>query len=166
MIHCINQLPSSVIRHVHFFAAAVMETHWSMVSIKSALPRPMATTAWWDIRTFSISCSIRSNLHLLLVAHVEIGSRSHWALYRFTFTRYGWQISRQQTWLSRNRERIAYPTAWGIGLAKKLRNARLLHDGSVEAIIWHDGEAAVSANAVKSMSAADRQSLLLLLESL
>ncbi|HRA28006.1 MAG TPA: di-heme oxidoredictase family protein [Acinetobacter johnsonii] len=41
-----------------------------------------------------------------------------------------------------------------------------MHDGSVEAIIWHDGEAAVSANAVKSMSAADRQSLLLLLESL
>ena len=63
------------------------------------------------------------------------------------------------------------PPLWGIGLAKKIEpNAGFLHDGRartlLEAIIWHDGEAAVSADAVKSMSTTDRQALLLFLESL
>ncbi|MGB4811268.1 MAG: di-heme oxidoredictase family protein [Methylophilaceae bacterium] len=63
------------------------------------------------------------------------------------------------------------PPLWGIGLAKKIEpNAGFLHDGRartlLEAIIWHGGEATVSANTVKSMTSADRQSLLRFLESL
>ncbi len=63
------------------------------------------------------------------------------------------------------------PPLWGIGLAKKIEpNAGFLHDGRartlLEAIIWHGGEGAISANMVKSMPSADRQSLLLFLDSL
>jgi len=63
------------------------------------------------------------------------------------------------------------PPLWGIGLAQKVEpRAGFLHDGRarslLEAVLWHDGEAAQAAKAVKAMSAADRQSLIGFLESL
>lgn len=63
------------------------------------------------------------------------------------------------------------PPFWGIGLAQKVEpRAGFLHDGRartlLEAVLWHDGEAAKAAQAVKNMSAPDRQALVDFLESL
>jgi CxxC motif-containing protein (DUF1111 family) len=60
---------------------------------------------------------------------------------------------------------------WGIGLTQ-LVNGRVnfLHDGRaqslLEAILWHDGQAAPAAQAVQHMSASDRNSLIDFLNSL
>lgn len=63
------------------------------------------------------------------------------------------------------------PPLWGIGLAKKVdEQVGFLHDGRarnlLEAILWHGGEAEASREQVRTMSAQDRQALLLFLESL
>jgi CxxC motif-containing protein (DUF1111 family) len=63
------------------------------------------------------------------------------------------------------------PPLWGIGLAQKIEpRAGFLHDGRartlLEAVLWHDGEGAMSAQAVKHMPAPDWQALLEFLESL
>ena len=57
------------------------------------------------------------------------------------------------------------PPLWGIGLAKKVEpEAGFLHDGRarnlLEAILWHGGEAAAAASAVKDMNPEDRAVLL------
>lgn len=63
------------------------------------------------------------------------------------------------------------PPLWGIGLAQKIEpRAGFLHDGRarnlLEAVLWHDGEAADSAKIVKKMPPLDRQALLQFLQSL
>jgi len=63
------------------------------------------------------------------------------------------------------------PPLWGIGLAQKVEpRAGFLHDGRartlLEAILWHDGEAINSAQAVKDMPVKDRHALVDFLESL
>lgn len=63
------------------------------------------------------------------------------------------------------------PPLWGIGLAQTVQpKAGFMHDGRartlLEAILWHGGEAAISANIVKKMSTADRNALLKYLESI
>ena len=63
------------------------------------------------------------------------------------------------------------PPLWGIGLLETVSgHTTLLHDGRArdyeEAILWHDGEAAASAAAYRSLSAADRAALVRFLESL
>ncbi len=63
------------------------------------------------------------------------------------------------------------PPLWGIGLAQKVEpRAGFLHDGRartlLEAVLWHDGEGAAAASAVKNMAADDRNALLKFLESL
>ena len=63
------------------------------------------------------------------------------------------------------------PPLWGIGLAQKVNpDAGFLHDGRartlLEAVMWHGGEAAVSREAVRAMSAEDRAALVRFLESL
>lgn len=63
------------------------------------------------------------------------------------------------------------PPLWGIGLAQKVEpRAGFLHDGRartlLEAVLWHDGEAAGAAQAVKTMKAPDRHALLKFLGSL
>ncbi|MBU1427157.1 MAG: c-type cytochrome [Gammaproteobacteria bacterium] len=63
------------------------------------------------------------------------------------------------------------PPLWGIGLARKVDpRAGFLHDGRartvLEAVLWHDGEAANAAQSVKDMSASDRKALTKFLESL
>lgn len=63
------------------------------------------------------------------------------------------------------------PPLWGIGLAQKIEpRAGFLHDGRarnlLEAVLWHDGEGAISAKMVIDMTAKDRQALLRFLESL
>ena len=60
---------------------------------------------------------------------------------------------------------------WGIGLTDTVSgHSRFLHDGRarslVEAILWHDGEAAAAADAFRSLSASDRAKLVAFLESL
>jgi CxxC motif-containing protein (DUF1111 family) len=49
-------------------------------------------------------------------------------------------------------------------------HSRFLHDGRarslVEAILWHDGEAAAAADAFRALSASDRAKLIAFLESL
>ena len=60
---------------------------------------------------------------------------------------------------------------WGIGLTDTVSgHSRFLHDGRarslVEAILWHDGEAAAAADAFRSLSASDRAKLIAFLESL
>ncbi|MCE9600529.1 MAG: thiol oxidoreductase [Spirochaetia bacterium] len=60
---------------------------------------------------------------------------------------------------------------WGIGLLKTVnRHEFLLHDGRArgmeEAILWHDGEAAVSRNNYMNLSREQRQSLIQFLKSL
>jgi CxxC motif-containing protein (DUF1111 family) len=60
---------------------------------------------------------------------------------------------------------------WGIGLAQKVEpRAGFLHDGRartlLEALLWHDGEGAEAAQAVKNMTAGDRNALIKFLESL
>jgi CxxC motif-containing protein (DUF1111 family) len=53
---------------------------------------------------------------------------------------------------------------WGIGAALQAGNVGLLHDGRartvLEAILWHDGEAAPARKNVEALSAADRQALI------
>lgn len=63
------------------------------------------------------------------------------------------------------------PPLWGIGLAQKIEpRAGYLHDGRartlLEAILWHDGEGAISAKEVSNLSSQDRQALLRFLQSL
>ncbi|MDD5058801.1 MAG: di-heme oxidoredictase family protein [Sideroxydans sp.] len=63
------------------------------------------------------------------------------------------------------------PPLWGIGLAQKVEpRAGFLHDGRartlLEAVLWHDGEGAAAAQAVKAMPRKDRTALLVFLESL
>jgi CxxC motif-containing protein (DUF1111 family) len=59
---------------------------------------------------------------------------------------------------------------WGIGQALRVGNVGLLHDGRarnvLEAILWHDGEAAKARVQVEQMSARDRQSLIDFIASL
>jgi CxxC motif-containing protein (DUF1111 family) len=53
---------------------------------------------------------------------------------------------------------------WGIGQALRADNPGLLHDGRarnvLEAILWHDGEAAKARTRVEQLSAPDRQALI------
>jgi CxxC motif-containing protein (DUF1111 family) len=53
---------------------------------------------------------------------------------------------------------------WGLGQALRAGNVGLLHDGRarnvLEAILWHDGEAAKARAQVEKLPAADRQSLI------
>ncbi|GAB2175857.1 di-heme oxidoredictase family protein [Dongia sp. agr-C8] len=53
---------------------------------------------------------------------------------------------------------------WGMGQALRADNAGLLHDGRarnvLEAILWHDGEAAKARQHVEQLSAQDRQALI------
>ncbi|MFZ2162471.1 MAG: di-heme oxidoredictase family protein [Sideroxyarcus sp.] len=63
------------------------------------------------------------------------------------------------------------PPLWGIGLAQKVEpRAGYLHDGRartlLEAVLWHDGEGAGAAQAVKAMTATDLNALIKFLESL
>jgi CxxC motif-containing protein (DUF1111 family) len=63
------------------------------------------------------------------------------------------------------------PPLWGLGLVSKVNgHTFLLHDGrarnTTEAILWHDGEAAKSRDAFRTMPKADREALLKFLESL
>ena len=63
------------------------------------------------------------------------------------------------------------PPLWGIGLNQTVNGrVNFLHDGRartlLEAIMWHDGEAAASRQHVRQMSAADRAALLAFLNSL
>ncbi|MDD2701010.1 MAG: di-heme oxidoredictase family protein [Sideroxydans sp.] len=63
------------------------------------------------------------------------------------------------------------PPLWGIGLAQKVDpRAGFLHDGRartlLEAVLWHDGEAASSARIVKRMKPSERRALSAYLESL
>jgi CxxC motif-containing protein (DUF1111 family) len=63
------------------------------------------------------------------------------------------------------------PPLWGIGLAQKVEpRAGFLHDGRartlLEAVLWHDGEGAEAARAVKDMATMDRNALIRFLESL
>ena len=60
---------------------------------------------------------------------------------------------------------------WGIGLTATINGVTTyLHDGRArtltEAILWHGGEAQVSREAFRAMSAADREALLRFLASL
>ncbi len=63
------------------------------------------------------------------------------------------------------------PPLWGIGLTNKISgHSQLLHDGRarnvLEAILWHDGEAKKSREAVVNMSSKQRQLLIQFVESL
>lgn len=63
------------------------------------------------------------------------------------------------------------PPLWGMGLIEKINgHSTLLHDGRarnvLEAILWHDGEAKTSKEAVKKLSKTDRAALLQFLNSL
>ncbi len=53
---------------------------------------------------------------------------------------------------------------WGMGQALRAENPGLLHDGRarnlLEAILWHDGEAAKARQHVEQLSAQDRQALI------
>lgn len=61
---------------------------------------------------------------------------------------------------------------WGLGLLKKVngKNAYYLHDGRArtieEAILWHDGEAALAKNKFMQLTLSERKSLIVFLESL
>lgn len=63
------------------------------------------------------------------------------------------------------------PPLWGLGRNQAVNgNAYFLHDGrarsALEAILWHDGEAAASRDAVKAMAPAERKALIRFLDSL
>jgi CxxC motif-containing protein (DUF1111 family) len=63
------------------------------------------------------------------------------------------------------------PPLWGIGLIKDVNgHTRLLHDGrargTLEAILWHDGEAKDSKQQVLKMRKVDREALVKFVESL
>lgn len=60
---------------------------------------------------------------------------------------------------------------WGVGLQQTVNgHSRFLHDGRarnfIEAIMWHDGEGAVSKELFKRMSKEDRDAVITFLESL
>jgi CxxC motif-containing protein (DUF1111 family) len=56
------------------------------------------------------------------------------------------------------------PPLWGMGQALRAANVGLLHDGRarnlLEAILWHDGEAAKARERVQQLSAQDRNALI------
>lgn len=63
------------------------------------------------------------------------------------------------------------PPLWGIGLIHDVNgHTRLLHDGRangvLEAVLWHDGEARTSRDAVLQFTAAERAALVSFVESL
>lgn len=63
------------------------------------------------------------------------------------------------------------PPLWGIGLAKLVNpKAGFLHDGRarsvLEAILWHGGEAQAATDAVRAMSADEREALIAFIESI
>jgi CxxC motif-containing protein (DUF1111 family) len=63
------------------------------------------------------------------------------------------------------------PPLWGIGLTQKVNgHSNFLHDGRarsfLEAILWHGGEGARASEAVRNMSAEEREALLAFLDSL
>jgi CxxC motif-containing protein (DUF1111 family) len=63
------------------------------------------------------------------------------------------------------------PPLWGLGLLRDVnRHQRLMHDGRadgvLEAILWHGGEAEAARQAVLKMPRADREALVLFVESL
>ncbi|MCJ8319192.1 MAG: thiol oxidoreductase [Colwellia sp.] len=63
------------------------------------------------------------------------------------------------------------PPLWGLGLVKTVNpRATFLHDGRArtieEAILWHSGEAATSKDAFMNLGQAERQKVLLFLQSL
>jgi len=63
------------------------------------------------------------------------------------------------------------PPLWGIGLVETVNDhTNLLHDGRargfLEAMMWHGGEATVSRERVKRMSAQERDALVAFLQSL
>ena len=63
------------------------------------------------------------------------------------------------------------PPLWGIGLVRRVNgHTNFLHDGRardlMEAILWHSGEAKASRQAVEQMSKAERDALIVFLESL
>lgn len=63
------------------------------------------------------------------------------------------------------------PPLWGIGLTQIVNgHNNFLHDGRartlIEAIMWHGGEAAQSAQYVANLPTADRKALIKFLESL
>jgi CxxC motif-containing protein (DUF1111 family) len=60
---------------------------------------------------------------------------------------------------------------WGVGLQQTVNgHSRFLHDGRarnfIEAIMWHDGEGAVSRELFKRMSKEDRDALITFINSL
>ena len=63
------------------------------------------------------------------------------------------------------------PPLWGVGLIERINpGAGYLHDGRArslsEAVLWHGGEAGVARERFAGMDKADRQALLLFLQSL
>lgn len=63
------------------------------------------------------------------------------------------------------------PALWGIGLIRDVNgHQRLLHDGRargvLEAVLWHDGEARASREALSRWSRVDREALVKFVESL
>lgn len=63
------------------------------------------------------------------------------------------------------------PALWGLGLSEIVTGgATLLHDGRArnvtEAILWHGGEAEMSAEIFRDLSAADRKALVVFVESI
>jgi CxxC motif-containing protein (DUF1111 family) len=63
------------------------------------------------------------------------------------------------------------PPLWGIGLIRDVNgHQRLLHDGRargvLDAVLWHGGEAQASRDAVLQMSKAERDALVMFVESL
>lgn len=63
------------------------------------------------------------------------------------------------------------PPLWGIGRIQEVNgHTRLLHDGRargvLEAVLWHDGEARASRDAVRGFTRAEREALVRFVESL
>lgn len=63
------------------------------------------------------------------------------------------------------------PPLWGLGLTQTVNgHTQFLHDGrarnTLEAILWHGGEAEAAKNSVVKMSKADRDALIKFIESL
>jgi CxxC motif-containing protein (DUF1111 family) len=63
------------------------------------------------------------------------------------------------------------PPLWGLGLTQTVNgHTQLLHDGrarnTLEAILWHDGEASRAKNAVMQMNKTERNALIQFIESL
>ncbi|MCB2006797.1 MAG: thiol oxidoreductase, partial [Rhodoferax sp.] len=63
------------------------------------------------------------------------------------------------------------PPLWGVGLIRDVNgHQRLMHDGradgTLQAILWHGGEAAASRDHVLRMSRAEREALIAFVDSL